>query len=249
MVTTSPHRRLWPRFTLRLLLISVTAVGLGLGYWTHRVRQQHIIVERMKRVGIDYHYDFELREGTNRSSVPRWLLSGLDVDFFHRVEAIRMGEFDTNRAESVAILRDLSRLGGLQRVSIESKEITDGEAAILEDCRQLRTLTILCHEHHGMGRSMHTPPLTDSTLEMIARLPQIRQVRIEGLHFTPTGLRSLAKSLTLEVLCVHHCENDVTRNDLQTLRDMKCLKHLNVTRYRYGEPGFDQIVNWGEPPW
>ena len=120
-----------------------------------------------------------------------------------------MGEFDTNRGECVAILTDLSRLGGLRHISIESKSITDHEVAVLEANSRLEALTILCHEHHGMGQRMHTPPLTDRTLERIARLPALKTLRIEGLYFTSDGLKSLSKSATLETVCVHHCDKRV----------------------------------------
>jgi hypothetical protein len=243
-----PTRRFWPRFTLRVVLVLVTVHCVGLAIWTYRARKQKVIVERMNQANIEFTYDHQ-RQARHRSSVPRWLLNNVGVDFFHSVEAIRVGQFDANRAESEDILRDLSILGGLKRISIESKTITDREATLLESHTRLEELTILCHEHHGMGLSLHTPPLTDSTLEMIARLPRIKLVRIEGLHFTAQGLRSLAETRSLEVLCVHHCKPDVTREDLRMFRESKRLRHLNVTRYRYGNPGFDSIVTWGEPPW
>ncbi|HEX5102946.1 MAG TPA: hypothetical protein VFV87_04000, partial [Pirellulaceae bacterium] len=45
------RRRFWPRFTLRVLLVAVTAVGVGLGIWTHRAREQARIVKLIQDGG------------------------------------------------------------------------------------------------------------------------------------------------------------------------------------------------------
>ncbi|MDX1948078.1 MAG: hypothetical protein SFU86_21955 [Pirellulaceae bacterium] len=46
---TKPHR-LWPRFTLRVFLAVITLLAIGLGWWTHRAREQRRVVQALQRL-------------------------------------------------------------------------------------------------------------------------------------------------------------------------------------------------------
>src|SRR5262245_54423169 len=79
------RRRLWPRFTLRVLLFVVTSVGIALGYWTHRARQQQRIVGLIEAGGGSVYYEHEGPLAPRRSPVIAWLAESLGRDYVEDV--------------------------------------------------------------------------------------------------------------------------------------------------------------------
>jgi len=198
MVTSSP-RRLWPRFTLRVLLVVVTLLCIGLAMWTHRAREQQRLVERIERSGGNIVYDFDelsadfetVTLGT--SIVPGPVLDLFGKDYFHSVTHVTLRD--------VRMLPDLQYLPRLISVCIWDRSIRDGDLAPLACFRGLRALDI----SSGPGLAA-TTQIGDQSLVVIAGLPKLEVTTVEGSYITAEGLSALAHSPSLRVVEVG-CDN------------------------------------------
>ena len=233
-VNPSPkRRRLWPRFTLRVLLLAVTAVCIGLGIWTQRSRRQRELVEQIQAVSGYVTYDFrgDPFEDSPRSHVPDWLLDSFGPDYFHEVTAVVL--------HGRSVLTELHRFQHLERLQVQSDSLTDAELACLVQLRQLRELSINVPEVDGKAQ------LGDRCLGYLSELPNLRKATIESVHVTAKGLRTLMRSPSLQMLHVTCDEAALDDDAVEALR-----RKGNIKSFRIGWQSHDrwyQIVGWGWP--
>src|SRR2546430_2697661 len=79
VVTTTRSKCRWlPRFSLRALFIAMTVLGAGLGvfgnFWL-RLRQQRMIVGKIREAGYIVHYTYEFGMEENAEEIHRETLS------------------------------------------------------------------------------------------------------------------------------------------------------------------------------
>jgi hypothetical protein len=214
-----------PRFSLRLLLLAVTVFGLWLPWQMQRARQQKQAVRRLHGIWGKLTYDYEVGEGlpqTVEARIPKPLLDRLGVDFFHSVhEATTIGGWD-----------ELGKLPGLVRLSTRNDATTDADMAALANLRQLRELRVLTGRRvpatgwttlAGLytispnqpafilrGGLPYSRRLSDEALEVIAMLPRLEKLTIEGADFTAAGLAALRKSRSLQEVEIYTCDERLT---------------------------------------
>src|SRR5262245_12387912 len=87
------------RFSLRTLLVLVTLLCVGLGWYVSRVRPQKAAVAKLRAHGIKVGYEFQRDElgryfvdGYDGSAVPKWILQLLGRDFFYPVSYAYCGK-------------------------------------------------------------------------------------------------------------------------------------------------------------
>jgi hypothetical protein len=201
-----PCRRLPLRFTLRLLLVAVTALCMGLAVWTHRAREQRRIVHQIEKTWGSVSYDYEsappLKSGDAQSPVPKWLLDRAGVDFFHRVVRAHVrGDVD---------LAQVSRLASIRELTIWKHDLTDQQFGHIARMRNLQELIVQSDRHASLpGDYPDTTRIGDPSLAVVAGLPKLRRVYLDGTRFTPEGLASLAQSRSLENVWVNCCDQSV----------------------------------------
>jgi hypothetical protein len=224
-------RRLWPRFTLRVLLVFVTLVGVGLGYWTHRAREQRRIVERIEQGGGMVCYE---RDGPDapepRYFAVEWLAKVLSRDYLERVVSANVHDRE--------IVRDLGRLRSLESLLI-TNDLSDDDVVALARCRNLHVLQIVNVD----GTAVPKVQISDKSLHVISRLPKLQIARLNGQGFTREGIDALATSTTLRDLFIRHCDPSVTASDFDHLKRSGHLDVLNVWRVDSSGKS-EEIVDW-----
>jgi hypothetical protein len=221
------------RFTLRLMLALVTLLGIMLGWWTHRAREQQRLVERIMRSkggAIEYDYPRDPRtDEPLESNVPKFLLDGLGVDYFYNV--IEVG------TEDPTVLPELTRLDCLNRLAVGNKNWTDKDLAPIA---QLRTLTYL---HIAMGdNETPLPPIGDPSLMMIAQLPQLESAWVKGTGITARGIEYLSRSTSLRRVHIACADPNLDAHIAETFRRTGRVSYFCIERFT--SKAAERLVEW-----
>jgi len=231
----SARRRLRPRFTLRLLLVAITAVCIGLAIWTHRAREQRRVVELIEQDSGMVCYE---RDGPTapepRGLVVEWLASVLSRDYLERVVSATVH----NRK----VLRDLGNLRGLESLQICDHRLNDDDLAALLVCRDLRVIQI--GDTYFFGDDVPKSQISDKSLHIIARLPKLETARLHGGGFTRKGIETLASSPTLRDLEIGLCNESVVARDFDKLKHLGRIQTLQAWRPTEAGLGVEEIVKW-----
>jgi hypothetical protein len=233
-------RRFWPRFTLRVLLVFVTLIGIGLGYWTHRAREQRRIVKHIRETSGDVAYDWQPhltpQHGTVRSPVPAWLLDRLGEDFFHSVDRAYVG----NEVD----LAQVGRLTHLRSLQIGKSDLTDSELGHVIRLRRLKEL--IAHQDQLNPEYGGTTKITDRSLILLAEMPRLEQVLLDGDRFTAAGLAALAQSRSLKLVGLNYCDERMMKDAVEPFHRAGRVRYL-VVRRRSGDGGQVTLVEEGSP--
>ena len=236
MRTDSPLRkhRFWPRFTLRVLLVFVTLVGVGLGYWTHRARQQRRIVERIEQGGGMVCYE---REGPvapePRNFAVEWLAKFLSRDYLERVDYANVRSRDA--------IRDLHHLRGLAGLKISFEGLRDDDLTFLSRCDGLQTLQL--GDPFYLGSQFPKSTISDKSLYTIARLPRLEVAQLYGPGFSREGLVSLGSLGKLRQLQIGLCDNSVFPGDFNRAKQIGQIQTLRAWRATPNS-GVEEFVKW-----
>jgi hypothetical protein len=230
-VSPTRPRRFWPRFTLRVLLVFVTLVGVGLGYWTHRARDQRRIVERIEQGGGMVCYE---RDGPDapdpRNFAVEWLAKVLNRDYLERVVSATI--------DDRKVLRDARHLTGLESLQIDDAELTDDDLTVLVHYSELRVLRICPADPFAEVNA--GSQISDISLRRIARLPKLEVADLYGAGFWREGIQSLNSSLTLRKLTVGPFEESVIATDFSPLKRAGRIQSFWAWRKK-GATGFETI--------
>jgi hypothetical protein len=228
-------RRRWLRFSLRTLLVLVTALGIWLGIAFHRARLQARAVESIQAqyasVWYDYQYNGEDSKQSGVSRVPPWLLNGLGVDFFHDVTSVSLDVYPVND-DTLATLRSLQNLRHLFFVT---SEVTDNGLAHLKALKKLQQLHILAAPN-SVG-DLGAPPFTDAGLSALAELHDLRELWIYHANIGDKSLEHFEGLTSLDTLLLQNTQ--VTRERAKRLS--KFLPNCNISVWR----GDDEIFTAG----
>lgn len=118
-----PQRR-WLRFSLRTVLIVLTAFCVWLGWFLFQVEQQRDAVKWILDYGGTVSYDFETddvgkAEGA-QPSAPQWLIDRLGVDFFSSVTHVS----DVHHLQ-ISDITPLAALKNLKVVDLSGTQVSD----------------------------------------------------------------------------------------------------------------------------
>ena len=219
--------RLWPRFTLRVLLVFVTAAGIGLGYWTHRAREQARIVKIIEDGGGMVCYEREGPEAPEpRNFVVEWLAGKLGRDYFEGIVAASIQERE--------LVPDVVKFRRLGRLQIFCDELDDRDVAQLARCPAIEVLNL------GVDAENRVTRVTDRSLLVLGRLPRLRVLHVRGAGLSEAGIDAMAASPTLQVLDLGSCAPSVDASDFDNIKRLDRIKSLLAWRGRQGGP--DEII-------
>jgi hypothetical protein len=176
-------------FSIRGLVLMTTGVCIGLALIGSRVRQQRRATASVESVLGRVLYDFQLSESSHfdlqrRSRVPKWLLDGLGVDYFHSVVAVDLDSpMVTDRT-----LQDVARLRQIRYLIISDSTITNAGLSHLGRLPCLRSLNI------------NNSHVNNDSLPAIVSLSQLEELIIQDAPITDNGLRHLRNMTGLRKL-------------------------------------------------
>ncbi len=183
----APPRCRWLRFSLRTLLVLVTALGVWLGIAFNRAREQTHIVQTIYETGYVY-YDYSRDEdggydAYGTSGVPTWLLENMGEDFFHDV-----GFVDVNEVTDET-LKVICKLPEIRLLFLDESTITNQGIESLKRQRNLEVLEI------------DSPYVDDESLLHLASLPTLQELKLRNSpQITDRGLDHLTALVNLSRL-------------------------------------------------
>ena len=194
----------WFRFSLRSLLILLTAFTIWLGWHVHRSREQHRGVSEVRQLGGTVFYSFQLSENgrfdpDGKPRIPAWLWGWLGEDFIWPVVSIDLRGDEVSNEDLVCLERfqnvtrlilycpalsdeamtHVAELKGLRMLHLSDTGISNDGVATLDSLEQLGFLQL-----SGTG-------VDDNSIEDIARLTSLHQVMLERTGVTESGVEKL----------------------------------------------------------
>lgn len=209
-----------PRFSLRTLLIGVTAFALICGYWIERAERQRRAAEFLTANGIQWQFAMDNgRHSPNPAGVPQASQS-LSKAFPHYFQSITSVQHFGGRAlspdQEQEIVANIARLPALKELTLYTT--TSGiNWKVLSQARALTDLTL------------HPKDVSTSDIEGVGTLTQLRKLVLAG--FAPdridlsalAGLRSL-RELELRV----YPADEIEFRAVTTLPNVETLRVLNM---------------------
>jgi len=209
---TFVHKRRWYQFSLRTLLVAMTAICLGPGgivaYEQGKARQKQRTVEAIEAAGGYVFYD---EDAPARSGVMRLVLGN---DRFGNVNGVDFNPWKKeNRQITDADLRHLKSFPRLNHLVLKNcKQITDAGLGELSGLPNLQYLYL------------NDTPITDAGLAHIAGLKSLEELSLTNTQVTGAGLVQLAGLTKLQFLYLYsNHEAPIDTDDLQRALPRCCI--------------------------
>jgi len=208
-------RRSWYQYTLRTLLIVVTAAGCGLGWlgWKVReARQQQAAVAAILKLGgrVSYDYQFDAAGSFLSSGAPpgpEWLHALLGDDFFRSVYQIDFLSLLRDSTLTDANLERLKGLSQLKELFLSSTHVTDAGLEHLKGLTNLEVLALGSTRVTDAGLQyltqltklealdLNCTQVSDAGLERLKGLTRLKELSLQATKVTPAGVAELQKAL------------------------------------------------------
>ena len=186
------------RFSLRSLLLVVTAACLTGGWWINvafkqRTAVRHFYALTAKRAtsGDDHlvtmGYRYQGKDEYYKPIVPKhlhWLRDAIGEECFGEVTGVQLN----HTAATDDDLRYLAVFPLMERVSLPNTKVTDAGLAHLRWCPKLRSL------------QLDNTPITDQAIASLVRFKQLESLSLSGTKVTDAGLVYLARLPRLKEL-------------------------------------------------
>jgi hypothetical protein len=231
----------WLRFSLRTLLLLITALCIWLGVQVTAARRQKEAVEAILKAGGQVGFDYQMVPATSggfyefnidssaASAAPAWLHGLVGDDVFRTVVQVHFTNLRRGIAESD--LAQLDQLPALRSLQISHTDIAcdDGSLRHLRNSdlshiaglRQLRTLVIWNSDVDTAG------------VASMVNLKHLKSLSLKGAPVDDSGLRYLENLPNLEWLDLEGTSiTDAGITDLARLTGLKTLR-VGLTRITY----------------
>lgn len=260
------------RFRLRTLLVLLTLASIWLALHVNAARRQQKAVAAIRDYGgwmrYDYqfpggefsHQDFDPQAG---SPIPAWLLEQFGVDMFHDVVQVNLNysedsgqreENDNQTDEAIAWLPSFPRLRVLL---LQGNQISDESMTHLAALKSLECLMMwdangvsdigTAHLHglkHLKYIHLSEAKITDRSLEMFSKMPQLEELSLQFNAFSDAGVSELSSMRNLTKLWVCGAKgrrNSITDASLVALSRLPKLTALGVQNTDVSANGVDKF--------
>ncbi len=226
-----PYRHL--RFTLRSLLLALTAVALVFGVWINRGQRQTAAVHAIQRDRAQVSYDYQFRNGTwssteydanGASPFPQWLVKALGPDYFHRVIEVHLFKSES--------LPHLERLNGLEAVIYRTAHATDDDLRYLAALPELRYIKI--RPTYVFLSDSALPAgfghITDQGLERLGAATKLATIDLHMEEVTDAGLNAIGKMPSIQNVNLRVKCDDTTQTGRDNLRTSRNLAVLEIVQ-------------------
>jgi hypothetical protein len=219
-MNATPQRR-WLQFSLKLLLIAVTALCVWLGVLANRAANQRRAAEALTRAGGKVYYDYQRIPGTFDPDAPLpispWLGRILGEDLFRSVVHVSLESVsDTDEC-----LKWLPNLPTLEELMVDTSPMDLAEGHYQGWVRQ--------------DLALKGKPATEQGLQHLKHLNNLRELGIAGAQLSGSELRHIAHLHRLERLCI--IRTTISDQALSHLAELAGLKDLMLSYTTIGDPG------------
>jgi hypothetical protein len=215
-MSTDRPRRLRRAISLKWLLLLVLIWGVFLGWRVNRARTQRRVVQAVRNPGVTFHYDWQFVGGTYRPRRkppgPDWLRRFLGNEYFKEVTHAGIADTSPMNPENKSgrridrVLADLRALDRLRELTINGRQLRDGDLARIRGLTALekleidgaRNLTDAGVSHlrgidHLRSIAITDCTLTDASLDQLAEIPALEELDLRGNRLTDAGLHKLSR--------------------------------------------------------
>jgi HEAT repeat protein/Leucine-rich repeat (LRR) protein len=249
-------RRRWFQFSLRTLLLFVTAASVGLGWFGSKVyhaRERQAAIALLKAHGISIAYDSyddetEQTKAAAAAPEPTWLRNLLGDDFFDRATMLGASrQADGIDLSPVDVLPDfrqvwlgfrpdpppphpgfLEELGGPRQAYVFRSQLNDSALVHLDHLSHLRELYLDDTE------------VSDAGLDHLSHFPRLRTLSVVGTKITGAGLQHLKALSDLRELNLS--ETQIDDAGLSALAGLTNLERLTLRGTRISGSGLTNLA-------
>lgn len=245
----------WPRISLKLAMLAITALSVVLAYGIHLYRAAERLeadVQALEQLGGRVEFSYQLKNyGADSVSpgtgawVPEWLRERVGRTFLREANCAALGDPNDSAwkpGDDAAMKQMVHDFPHLRQVTLWRTDVTNRGLAELEqvpDMHYLRLWRNKAINDEGMIsvqklHQLHTleiygPYITDAGLKHLSDLPNLKELLIidPGLGITDEGLKHLANLASLTMLSLDGADA-ITDEGLRHLARLANLKELNI---------------------
>lgn len=207
----------------RTVLLTLLAVGIGLGIYVHRVHRQRRVVAAIRQVGGSVAYDYQLTCDMVCPMAWTWVPQGLrdrfGDDCFNTVVYVHVDYLSDRSRHALVSPQDdeflsrLDELPGLQSVFLRYGPQSEDRLLEIGRLRRLKHLTLFCPGN-----------LTDRGVAHFTQLKRLESLSLERTNITDESVRLLVDLPCLENLDLR--DNRITNQALAYAGQIQSLKVL-----------------------
>lgn len=234
---TTPRR--YVRFSLRLLLLFITASCVWLGLASSRTRSQKRAVDRVHelggRVAFDYQLDANMKWRKDpKLPAPVWLIDLIGEDYVRRPSIVNFDDGSDPTNDDLSVVERFTDLK--QLTLMNKKRITDDGLHHLLTLSKLEVLALngtnvrgpglkhIIHMQNLTGLTLDNTPITDVGLKYVGELRTLEWLNLNRTQITDDGLRHIAALPHLESLQLRG--TTITDEGVKQLASMTSLKRV-----------------------
>ncbi|MBC7853404.1 MAG: hypothetical protein IAF94_08215 [Pirellulaceae bacterium] len=234
------------RFTLRSILIVVTLLAMGLGYFSFRAQDQRSAVARIHALGGYLQYD-----NNNVDNNPRWSPAGwlwlrrlVGDDYFQDVVFVNLDQTKVSDAD----LRVIGKLRRTTGLSLNRTDVSDEGLALINGMTELKHLKL--EKTNVTSEGIHRLPWAVSSLllgdtnvgdEALIDLSDYVSLGLDGTPITPDGFKQLKGFKNLRNLSLQRTA--VGDESVPILAQLTTLQLLNLKDTKISGEGLFALRN------
>lgn len=207
------RRRLF-QISLRTLLGLITVAAIGLGYITHRAREQRAAVARIKELGGRVHYDYQLKDNFAAQEPPGWpwLRRLVGDEYFQDVARVMLDKTPVSDSD----LRVICKLRNPIVLHLGNTDISDEGLVYFEGLSKLSCL------------DLRETKITSAGLGRLKPLPSVGSVILSDTSVGDDGIKALARWTSLSIINLDGTA--VTSEGMEHLTERKSIRSLWLRR-------------------
>jgi hypothetical protein len=223
----------WYQFSLRSLLLAVTACAIWLGWYANRVHRQHAAVLAVLDLGGTVAYDYQIVETQGGRFMfypnavpawPGWVVAAFGVDSVQNVVSVGI----MNGRATDETLKLIGRIPSIRSVSLKGGNVTNRGVAYLSDLSDLHAL--------GLWKTR----VGDGGLQCLLAHRHLKSLVLDETDITDQDLAYLRAMTDMEEW-LGLTDTRISDVGLENLVGMKRLRSLNLLRTKATADGVRKL--------